>query len=73
MIITSFFFTVANDERFHLLANKWMFMDSEYPRNKSALKIIENIIIGAIKKLNDFLLRYRYGEYNNLRSLSERR
>jgi hypothetical protein len=52
-IITFFFIPVASDEKFHFLANDWINRTSEFPWDTSELKIIDNIIIGSMKKEND--------------------
>lgn len=49
-IISDFFIPVATDDRFKLLANDWVNRSSEYPWDTSTLKIIDNIVVGAMKK-----------------------
>lgn len=49
-IITVFFIPVASDKNFHLLAIDWMNRNNEFPWDTSELKIIDNIVIGALKK-----------------------
>lgn len=48
-IISDFFIPVATDDRFKLLANDWVNRSSEYPWDTSAFKIIDNIVVGAMK------------------------
>jgi hypothetical protein len=49
-IITFFFIPVASDKNFHLLAIDWINRTNEFPWDTSELKIIDNIVIGALKK-----------------------
>ncbi len=49
-IITFFFIPVASDKNFHLLAIDWINRTNEFPWDTSELKIIDNIVISALKK-----------------------
>lgn len=50
-IITLFFIPIASDKYFRLLAIDWINRKNEFPWDTSELKIIDNIVIGAMREL----------------------
>lgn len=48
-IISQFFVPVACDHQFTVFANKWISMQSTYPWDTSVFKVIDNLVIGAVK------------------------
>ena len=48
-IISDFFIPVACHTDFHLRASKWIASEDEYPWDTSALKVVDNLVIGSKK------------------------
>lgn len=49
-IINNFFIPVAANDSFQAQAREWMRQENEFPWDSSILKIIDNLIVGAIKE-----------------------
>jgi hypothetical protein len=52
-IISEFFIPVAKDTEFVRKANSWIANQSEYPWDTSIFKVIDNLVIGASKKVKN--------------------
>lgn len=48
-IVESFFIPIVADQNFELLANRWLTCRMEYPWDTSMMKIVDNLVIGALK------------------------
>ena len=48
-----FYYPVSDNETFRKNAKTWMARDDSYPWDTSMLKIIDNLVIGAVRKKND--------------------
>lgn len=44
-----FFYPIANDPRFAMQAGKWLANQTKWPWDTSPLKVIDNLVIGAMK------------------------
>ena len=48
-LVEHFFIPVVSDQTFKSMANSWLFLKLEYPWDTSMMKIVDNLIIGALK------------------------
>ncbi|NWF76406.1 MAG: hypothetical protein HXY53_07560 [Nitrospirae bacterium] len=65
-IISEFFIPVAKDTEFVKKANTWIANQPEYPWDTSIFKVIDNLVIGAskkVKKPNKSLQRMAYSHH----------
>lgn len=52
-ILSEFYYPVANDREFQDKAEGWMTDKASFPWDTSILKIIDNLVIGAVRRTND--------------------
>ncbi|MGO9308153.1 MAG: hypothetical protein ACLQDL_03910, partial [Spirochaetia bacterium] len=48
-----FYYPIAYDTNFQQKAHSWMATNKKYPWDTSILKIIDNLVIGAVRKRKD--------------------